>query len=266
VPVRPVASYRKLDPLAIHRTVDLLVQRIAERFPDRGILGVAREVAQVARQADENVERAARPDISLRLLVAALIVLMLGTEFALGAWLISRREESNWLDYLQGADASLNIVILSAGAVYFLVSYEKRMKRRRILASLQELRALAHVVEMHQLTKDPARLFPERLRTPSSPELGLTAELLGCYLDYCTELLAIIGNIAALYAQGDDDQVTLDSADAIAALCTGISGRIWQKMQILERAMPAKAEPRVSGGIESFVEPAYAATVPKPSE
>ena len=43
------------------------------------------------------------------------------------------------------------------GAI-FLVTLEVRLKRRRALAAIHELRAMAHIIDMHQLTKDPDRI------------------------------------------------------------------------------------------------------------
>jgi len=92
---------------------------------------------------------------------------------------------------------------------------------------------LAHVVEMHQLDKDPERLLHPGGSTASSPELTMNAFELTRYLTYCSEMLAVLGNLAALYAQRHDDPVALDSVDAIELLTTGISQKIWQKMMII---------------------------------
>ena len=46
-------------------------------------------------------------------------------------------------------------MVLIGAAIFFLVTLETRVKRRRALAALHELRAIAHIIDMHQLTKDP---------------------------------------------------------------------------------------------------------------
>ena len=43
------------------------------------------------------------------------------------------------------------------------------MKRKTALAMLHRLRSIAHVVDMHQLTKDPEHAMREVPRTASSP-------------------------------------------------------------------------------------------------
>ena len=91
---------------------------------------------------------------------------------------------------------------------------------------------------MHQLTKDPDRVGGQRRPTPSSPQHTLTAHDLGRYLDYCSELLAVIGKLAALYVQNFDDAVVLSSVDEIESLTNGLSRKIWQKVMILYEVHP----------------------------
>ena len=83
-------------------------------------------------------------------------------------------------------------------ALFFLFSLESRMKRAKILHGIDELRAVSHVIDMHQLTKDPSQTVSAGgKRTKSSPERTLTPFQLARYLDYCSELLSLIGKLAA---------------------------------------------------------------------
>ena len=68
----------------------------------------------------------------------------------------------------------------------------------------------------------------------------MTAQELTRYLDYCTELLALISKVAALYVQHFDDHVTLASVDEVENLASGLSRKIWQKIMILDRMAQAK--------------------------
>jgi hypothetical protein len=54
------------------------------------------------------------------------------------------------------------------------------------------------------------------------------------YLDYCSESLALISKIAALYVQDFQDPVLLDAVDDVEDLTAGFSRKIWQKITILE--------------------------------
>ena len=78
--------------------------------------------------------------------------------------------------------------------------------------------------------------------TASSPALALTAFELRRYLDYCSEMLSIVGKIAALYAQGLDDAVVLAAVNEVEELSTGLSGKIWQKIMVLDAAEAALKE------------------------
>ena len=79
---------------------------------------------------------------------------------------------------------------LLAAAVFFLVTAETRVKRRRALAAIHELRSLAHVIDMHQLTKDPDRLIFSGGDTVSSPTNDMGMFEMSRYLDYCVEMLS----------------------------------------------------------------------------
>ena len=71
--------------------------------------------------------------------------------------------------------------------------------------------------------------------TASSPKATLTPFLLGRYLDYCSELLSLIGKVAVVYTTDVHDSVVLDAIDSVESLTTGLSGKIWQKIVILDR-------------------------------
>jgi hypothetical protein len=134
---------------------------------------------------------------------------------------------------VQVSEAGLNVFLLLSAAILFLVTAETRIKRRRALKAIHELRALAHVIDMHQLTKDPERLMSRRAATPSSPKQDLTQFELGRYLDYCSEMLSLIGKLAALYVQKFDDPVALAAVNEVEDLTTGLSRKIWQKIMII---------------------------------
>ena len=93
---------------------------------------------------------------------------------------------------------------------------------------------MAHIVDMHQLTKDPDRLLEGRVDTVSSPSRTYTPMELGRYLDYCSEMLSLTSKIAALYAERFDDAVVLQAVDEVETITTNLSAKIWQKIMILD--------------------------------
>jgi hypothetical protein len=98
---------------------------------------------------------------------------------------------------------------------------------------LHQLRSIAHIVDMHQLTKDPDRMLHPQADTHSSPARVWTREQLGRYLDYCSELLSLCSKTAALFVQRFNDGLVLQSVNEIEDLTSGLSRKIWQKITLL---------------------------------
>jgi hypothetical protein len=90
---------------------------------------------------------------------------------------------------------------------------------------------------MHQLTKDPDRVILQGADTPSSPTRELRRFELSRYLDYCSEMLSLVSKLAALYVQTFDDPVVLSAVDEVEGLTSGLSGKIWQKIMILDQTV-----------------------------
>jgi hypothetical protein len=140
------------------------------------------------------------------------------------------------MDLFHFVEAVLRACFFLGAAVLFLVSLEVRMKRRRALKALHELRAMAHVVDMHQVAKDPEGLMRGHPPGPNAPtQTTKTPEELNRYLNYCNELLSIISKVAALYVQDFPDAPTVAAADQVESLCSGLSQRIWQKIMVLDQ-------------------------------
>ena len=126
----------------------------------------------------------------------------------------------------------MNDVVLIGAAVFFLFSVENRVKRSRALKVLYELRAIAHVIDMHQLVKDPSRQISQN--TEHSPKVDLTPAQLTRYLDYCSEMLSLTSKVGALYAQAIDDSVVLQTVNEVEELTTSLSQKIWQKIMVIK--------------------------------
>lgn len=229
--------YRTLDATKIVETTHRLRQRIHERFADRGLNRVCAEVEEVARETQERCRWIRRPQIALRLAVALVVLSLLlsfvGLVFTFG----QTGDEVNpvgFVDFIQVLEAGLNDLVMVGVAIFFLITLENRRKRSKALESLHELRALAHVIDMHQLTKDPERLLHRGPDTESSPVETLSPFELTRYLDYCSEMLSIVGKIGALYAQNLNDAVVLSAVTEIEELATAMSQKIWQKIGKLQ--------------------------------
>jgi len=234
--------FRSLDAARIAETAERLGRRITERFPDSGLSGVAESLRTEVLAAGETARWLAQPQWLVRAIALSTIVGMLALVI-LTAWLLRGGVElfSSVADFLQGLDSAVNEFILIGAASYFLVGWETRRKRRRALRALHALRSLAHIIDMHQLTKDPERLLTPEKSTPSSPARTFTAFELARYLDYCSEMLSVISKAAALYVQNFDDPVTLAAVNDVEQLTGSLSQKLWLKIDILERMSRAPA-------------------------
>lgn len=225
--------YRHLDAQHIVATIHALEQRIQERFPDSSLGKLTRDLRQVADETLSRIEEIQRPHLILRVAVwtlsAAIVVLLIQVPFNYREFRLS--EFSN---FIQALDSGLSSVVYIGATILFLVTWESRMKRVRILRAIHELRAMAHIVDMHQLTKDPERAFKIGTDTASSPKRSLTPFELSRYLDYCSEALALMSKIGALYVQVFQDAVVLDAVDDLEDLTIGMSRKIWQKIALVD--------------------------------
>ena len=233
-------SYRSLDPARIIATAERLRTRIVERFPESSLRGVANELVALSRDLAVEADKLKAPIWWLRILVGlailagASVFLFVGTVLPFDR--ISGNE--NVVESVQGIEASLNTVILTGLGLLALIRAEERIKRKQVFKQLHGLRSLIHVIDMHQLTKDPAALSPSFKPTVHSPQRMTDADDLARYLDYCSEMLSITGKLAALFAQAVNDEVVIEAVNDVEELASNLSRKIWQKITLI---MPAKA-------------------------
>ena len=232
-------DYQRLNPDLVVLTLERLHGRIVSRFPDRGLSKVAGQLATVANEIAKSVDssqarlkrtrRVARA-LSGLVVVVAVTVLVL----ALGGAATNGPDRSfEWVPLIE---STVNNMVFAAIAVFFLTELPNRLERRRLLPQLHRLRSLAHIVDMHQLTKAPERLRPDSESRTQPADDSLTREAMARYLDYCSEMLSLVGKIAALCAEESQDSVVLETVSTIENLTTGMSRKIWQKISLLPTA------------------------------
>ena len=230
--------YRTLDADKIETTIEKLQKRIEERFPSRGLSKLCAELLTIAREDRQRLSWVARPNLWVRTGVGLAILLGAAGILWIGFSLQSLQVSNEAFDVIQGAEAVLNIVALAGAAIWFLLNLESNMRRDAVLKDLHELRSIAHVVDMHQLTKDPTTLASAHTETPSSERHAMSEFELARYLDYCSEMLALTGKLAALYMQDVRDPLIIDAVSEIEDLTGNLSRKIWQKIMILRQPAP----------------------------
>ena len=189
------SEFQDLIPQEITATIKQLTERIQRRFPDSSLSQIGLRLLQISQNASERARQMERPHVLLRTLggcAIALIIVALATELFAGI--------NNW--GIEVIDSTMNVIVLGGVAVFFCLSLETRYKRKQALAAIHELRAVAHIIDMHQLTKDPERVVEQPSSHALSLALGdkemLTRFELVRYLDYCSEMLSLTGKVAAL--------------------------------------------------------------------
>ena len=229
-------SYSKLDAEPIRMTIGRLQRRVFERFPDSSLSRLAAELNDVAAQNEKIIIQLRQPLWWLRAATGIALLALI----ALALWVawsfihIAEGGSSKLPDLLQGVDAAINELIFLSLAVFFLTTLETRFKRRNALRMLHRLRSMAHIVDMHQLTKDPEQVLHPLPATESSPVRQLTRGQLTRYLEYCSELLSLISKLAALHGQDLQDPVVLEAVNDVESLTADLSRKVWQKITILD--------------------------------
>ena len=233
-----MSEYATLKPDEIIETQRRLHERIMRRFPGSDLTQLAEGLLAIAEKAARRAEGILRPHLLLRIAIGILLLgaVAFGLRIAMSVQL--KADLRDVMNLVQFVEAAMGASVFLGAAVFFLISLEIRLKRRRALAAIHELRAVAHIVDMHQLAKDPEGLL-HRGPTVSEAREQTTKTLfdLNRYLNYCNELLAITSKIAALYVQRFPDGPTVSAVDQVESLCTGLSHKTWQKIMILDKIL-----------------------------
>lgn len=231
--------YSSLRADLITKQIYNIKRRTQERFPNRNLVNVCDELLEVSKQSKARAEWIAKPLYWVRLglpLATVTFLLALAGIYYYFSGQIDENATLNFADFLEMSDALFNLIVLFLAFLFFLSTFEQRVKRTRTLKEIHQLRSLAHVIDMHQLTKDPEHStnINSNRHTPSSPKDSMTMHEIVRYLDYCSEMLSMIGKLAALQVQNFDDEVAVAAVNEIENLTTGLSRKIWQKIMYVQ--------------------------------
>jgi hypothetical protein len=238
------ALHEPLEAPAVRETVEELYGRIEARFPTRGLLGVCGDLIKLVDEVQTSAGQGQRRIRMARVVSRVVMVLVLA---ATAVALVLAVHDAlfgdgvrNSIDVLDLAETAVNDLVYAAIAIFFLWSFPERLQRSRLLNLLHQLRSTAHVIDMHQLTKDPEQLKPSWVPTSKSTKLNMTRDQVERYLDYCSEMLSLVGKTAALCAEESRDSVILETVSTVENLTVGLSRKIWQKISNLPPGEPVK--------------------------
>ncbi len=231
-------SFDHLEAGPVLVTVDRLESRIAARFPDRGLRQVAADLTQLASDVADGASAIRGRVRGVRLVARILTGVVVAATVAVLAFAfkdpasVTARGSTEWVGLIE---STINDLVFAGIAIFFLHALPARLERGHLLTLLHQLRSLAHVVDMHQLTKDPERLRADFTRTSASVVLNLDRDQMESYLEYCSELLSLVGKVAALCAEESRDPIVLGTVSDIETLTTSMSRKVWQKISLLPR-------------------------------
>jgi hypothetical protein len=225
----------RLEPERIIKTINVLEKRIADRFPNSSLRQTCNDFLEIAQKSKKNIDWISQPNISLRIFSILIILTGIGGIVFSISFVELKIHDTTLTNIIALSEAVFNDIILLGAAIFFLVGIESRLKRRRALKMINELRVTAHVIDMLQLTKDPSLINSNLAATANSPKRNLSHFELERYFGYSTELASLIAKVGALYSQSLPDEVVVRSVNEIETLCTGLSRKIWQKIMILNQ-------------------------------
>lgn len=226
--------YRSLNGERIVESIRKVAVRIENRFGGRGLCEVAKELQTFAESEVGRAKSLARPRFLLRGLTFLVILGAVGSVAWLG-WRYGLKVQAEAsLEMFEGVEALINILILSAAGIYFLVSLETRVKRHDVLTQLNQLRSIAHIIDMHQVSKDPIVDMHHGATSEAEPGSELNGYELVRYLDYCAKLVTLTGKLAAVYLEYIEDPVVITSVNDFESLTGEMARKIWQKVTVLE--------------------------------
>jgi hypothetical protein len=234
----PAGDVVQLAAGHVGATVAQLERRIHARFGERGLTKAVRDLGRlvglVEKEADLSRDRLRRRTRAARAVSITIIAATLAAlAFSLrSAFIDGLAHGADWVPLVESI---VNDLVFAAIAVVFLWAFPERLERRVLLRLLHRLRSLAHVIDMHQLSKDPEQASSSYTPTEHSVRHGLDADQLYHYLNYCSEMLSLTAKTAALCAEHSADGVVLETISYIETLTTELSNKIWQKISLLPR-------------------------------
>ena len=220
-----------LNPVTIVNTADNLKKEIAARLPGSALAKLAEELDNLARQSEDRIESFKRPVYKMRIFSFLTIFLAI----AILTWSITSIPAS-WrfetvAELFEAIDTGFNLIVLLAGALWFLYSLEATLKRKQALESIKSLRQFIHTIDITQLYYTPDIYKPDSHLSDSAVKLD------NSYLLLCAQMLGIIGNLSALYAQADSSDSVWRASSEAEILANAIATKLVTKTEVISSVM-----------------------------
>ncbi len=153
----------------------------------------------------------------------------------LALWYLLGHIHTRWVfgtitEVFEAADAAFNLLVLLAGALWFLITFENWIKRKKALEFIEELREFLHVIDVTQLYYTPVLYNSD----PGAPRTAVSLDY--TYFLYCTQMLALISNLAPLYTRGAAGDSILRAASEVELLANAITVKLLSKAESVRLA------------------------------
>ena len=220
----------RLNPARIIETAENLARDIGEKLPVSSLAGLAVELAHIAHATVERTQQARRPIYAIRVLsFLAISTSLLGLCYLLDH-IHARWEFGTIAEVFDATDAGFNLLVLLAGALWFLITIENRIKRKKALEFIEELREFIHVIDVTQLFYTPLVYNSD----PAAARTSVTFDY--TYFLFCTQMLAVISNLAPLYTRGAAGDSILRAASDVEMLANAITTKLLSKAESIRQA------------------------------
>lgn len=243
-----LTSYERLDGSEVRAVITYLGERIDTYLPRHpGLRAATDELGKVVDGLQERRRSAPRQRAALLLVSRVLIGIVAAVSLVAVAIAVrdavGRAGKLAAFEWLPVLESLINDLVFAGIAIWFLLSLADRVVRNDLIRRLHRLRSLAHIIDMHQMSKDPAPVLGRAAAPGSEGADGagrlsprtMSARDYGLYLEYCSELLSLTSKAAALCAEESTDALVLDTVSEIENLTTGMSRKIWQKISLLRQ-------------------------------
>jgi len=152
----------------------------------------------------------------------------------LALWYLLHHIQTRWefgtvTELFEATDAGFNLVILLVGALWFFITLEDRLKRKKTLKSIQELREFIHVVDVTQLYHTP-ELYGDAANPRTARSFDYT------YLLFCTEMFGVISHLTALYTRGAAGDSILRAAFDVEMLANAVTAKLLSKAEMVRQS------------------------------
>ena len=146
------------------------------------------------------------------------------------------------IDVLTGFDSLANVGIFLFLSSLLASRVIDNYKNSDCLKRLDHLHQLIHVIDMHQVAKEAITLGNNDAEVDDSEKESIDKrfEQSKQYLDRVHELVVLAGKTAALYPRICNEHVVLTKVQGVEELSLGISTKLWQRYDRLERYYQSK--------------------------